>query len=41
MQIINTLVSQVDGRLELERGAGGRGTAFLLIFNEIPLKKRN
>jgi two-component sensor histidine kinase len=36
MQIISTLVEQIDGRLELNRE---KGTAFRLEFNELPRKK--
>ena len=36
MQIISTLVEQIDGRLELNRD---KGTAFRLEFNELPRKK--
>jgi len=36
MQIINTLVEQIGGRLELSRE---KGTAFRLEFNELPEKK--
>jgi PAS domain S-box-containing protein len=36
MQIVNTLVEQIGGRLELRRGPG---TIFRLEFNELPLKK--
>jgi len=36
MQIISTLVEQIDGRLELSRK---KGTAFQLEFNELPRKK--
>jgi len=38
MQIINTLVEQIDGRLELDRRGG---TSFQLGFNEIPLKRNS
>jgi PAS domain S-box-containing protein len=36
MQIISTLVEQIDGRLETERG---QGTTFRFRFNELPLKR--
>jgi PAS domain S-box-containing protein len=36
MQIISTLVEQIDGRVELSRK---KGTAFRLEFNELPRKK--
>jgi PAS domain S-box-containing protein len=36
MQIINTLVGQIDGRLELDCR---EGTTFQFRFNEVPLKK--
>jgi two-component sensor histidine kinase len=36
MQIINTLVEQIDGRLEFD---SQEGTTFRLGFNEVPLKK--
>ena len=36
MQIISTLVEQIDGRLEISRK---KGTAFRLEFNELPRKK--
>jgi two-component sensor histidine kinase len=36
MQIVNTLVDQVDGRMELYRE---KGTAFRLEFSELPRKK--
>ncbi len=38
MQIVSTLVDQIEGRLELERGSG---TGFTLEFNELPQKMRN
>jgi PAS domain S-box-containing protein len=38
MQIVNTLVDQIDGRLALSRE---RGTAFRLEFNDLPRKKSN
>jgi PAS domain S-box-containing protein len=37
LQIVSTLVSQIDGRIELDRR---EGTAFTLEFNELPRKKR-
>jgi two-component sensor histidine kinase len=36
MQIVSTLVEQIDGRLEISRK---KGTAFRLEFNELPRKK--
>jgi len=36
MQIISTLVEQIDGRLEISRK---KGTAFQVEFNELPRKK--
>jgi two-component sensor histidine kinase len=36
MQIISTLVEQIDGRLELKRE---KGSAFRLEFNELPRRK--
>jgi two-component sensor histidine kinase len=36
MQIVNTLVGQIEGRLDLDRRGG---TLFELGFNEIPLKR--
>ncbi|HUU38460.1 MAG TPA: ATP-binding protein, partial [Candidatus Desulfaltia sp.] len=38
MQIVSTLVDQIEGRLALERR---RGTGFTLEFNELPQKIRN
>ena len=38
MQIINTLVEQIEGRLELDRRGG---TSFQLGFDEIPLKRNS
>jgi two-component sensor histidine kinase len=38
MQIVSTLVEQIEGRLELNRE---KGTAFRLEFNELPQKKSN
>jgi PAS domain S-box-containing protein len=38
MQIVSTLVDQIEGRLELERRSG---TGFTLEFNELPQKIRN
>jgi PAS domain S-box-containing protein len=38
MQIVSTLVDQIEGRLELEPGSG---TGFTLEFNELPQKIRN
>jgi len=38
LQIVNTLVDQVDGRLDLDRE---EGTAFRLEFSELPRKKSN
>jgi PAS domain S-box-containing protein len=37
MQIVSTLVNQIDGRLALESQGG---THFILEFNELPLKRR-
>jgi len=38
MQIISTLVSQIDGRLDFQ---SQNGTSFVLEFNELPRKKSN
>jgi len=38
MQIISTLVSQIDGRLDFQ---SQNGTSFILEFNELPRKKSN
>ena len=38
MQIVNTLVGQIEGRLDLARGPAG--STFSLEFNELPMKKR-
>ncbi|MGB7296635.1 MAG: ATP-binding protein, partial [Candidatus Aminicenantales bacterium] len=38
MQIVSTLVDQIDGRLSLEAQSG---TRFTLQFNELPQKTRN
>jgi PAS domain S-box-containing protein len=40
MQVVTTLVSQIDGRLEFEKTQASGGTSFTLQFNELPQKKR-
>jgi len=40
MQIVSTLVGQIDARLELEGPEDNRGTSFRLQFNDLPRKKR-
>ncbi len=40
MQVVTTLVSQIDGRLEFEKANRSGGTAFTLQFNDLPQKKR-
>ncbi len=40
MQVVTTLVSQIDGRLEFEKAEGSGGTSFILQFNDLPQKKR-
>jgi two-component sensor histidine kinase len=37
LQIVVTLVSQVSGELKIERQGG---TAFTIVFNELPMKKK-
>jgi two-component sensor histidine kinase len=38
MQIVNTLVGQLEGRLELENKTPG--STFRLEFNELPMKRK-
>jgi two-component sensor histidine kinase len=37
LQIVVTLVSQVSGELKIDRQGG---TAFTVVFNELPMKKK-
>jgi two-component sensor histidine kinase len=37
LQIVVTLVSQVEGTIQIERQ---NGTGFTLVFNELPMKKK-
>ena len=40
MQIVGTLVGQIDGRLDLDSPKNNRGTVFELQFNDLPRKTR-